>query len=73
MVDFLGILTEASIKLKALDPLNTDVTLFITEINDMNHLKKKWEKEMVYLIKGQNVLKLQRYSYPPDWLGIDPV
>jgi len=38
----------------------------------MSLKKQKWEKEMDYLIKGQNVLKLQRYAYPPDWCGIDP-
>jgi hypothetical protein len=61
MKTFLDTLTEASNALNQLNPTETDVTRFVTEIQDMNMKKVKWEKEMDYLIKGQNVLKLQRY------------
>lgn len=39
----------------------------------MNMNKAKWEKEMGYCNKGQKVLHVQRYAYPPDWIGIGPV
>lgn len=56
MKSFLGTLIEAMNKLSQLKP--TDVTTFVTGIQDMNMKKQKWEKEMDYLMKGQNVLKL---------------
>lgn len=50
-----------------------DVTLFVTDIQDIKRSVQGWEASMSRMKKGQKLLNSQRYQFPNDWLWIDIV
>lgn len=50
-----------------------DVTVFVTEIQEMKRSLKSWEIEMDRFKGGQKLLQTQRFQFPQDWLWIDIV
>lgn len=62
---------------RQLETLSTDasddVTVFVTEIQEMKRSLKGWEIEMDRFKSGQKLLQTQRFQFPSDWLWIDIV
>lgn len=50
-----------------------DVTVFVTEIQEIKRKVDEWETSLERQKKGQKLLVNQRYQFPSDWLGIDSV
>jgi hypothetical protein len=53
--------------------MDSDVTTFVTIVNDMLLMREIWDKEMTYCNRGEKVLKVQKYERPKEWMGIGPV
>jgi dynein heavy chain 1 len=61
-------------KLEALSiDASEDVTVFVTEIQEIKRSVPGWEQSLERQKKGQKLLNSQRYQFPSDWLGIDIV
>jgi dynein heavy chain 1 len=50
-----------------------DVTIFVTEIQDIKRSVQGWEQSLERQKRGQKLLHSQRYQFPNDWLWIDIV
>ena len=50
-----------------------DVTMFVTDIQDIKRSVQGWEASLERMKKGQRLLNAQRYQFPNDWLWIDIV
>jgi dynein heavy chain 1, cytosolic len=50
-----------------------DVTIFVTEIQEIKRSVQGWEQSLERQKKGQKLLNSQRYQFPNDWLWIDIV
>jgi len=50
-----------------------DVTLFVTEIQEMKRVVTQWESQLDRCKAGQKLLSQQRFIYPHDWLWIDVI
>jgi dynein heavy chain 1 len=50
-----------------------DVTLFVTEIQELKKNQQKWQNEMDKQKSGQKLLEKQRFKFPDDWLWVDQV
>jgi dynein heavy chain 1 len=47
------------------------VTLFVTEIQDLNRSLVTWQAELDRAKSGYKLLLGQRYIFPADWLSLD--
>lgn len=50
-----------------------DVTIFVTEIQEIKRNVQGWELSLERQKRGQKLLHSQRYQFPNDWLWIDIV
>jgi len=74
MKSFKGQVQDARRKLEGLSlEESEDVTLFVTEIQEMNRVIDKWDSQLKRCKAGQKLLTQQRFKYPADWLWIDVV
>lgn len=48
-----------------------DVTLFVTEIQEMKRQVNIWQNEVEKYKSGSKLLISQRYQFTADWLSID--
>ena len=65
---------EARHKLEGLSlEMSDDVTVFVTEIQEMNRVVDKWEAQLKRCKAGQKLLQVQRYQWPQDWLWIEHI
>lgn len=53
--------------------MSDDVTVFVTEIQEMNRVVDAWEAQLKRCKAGQKLLQQQRYDWPEDWLWIDMI
>lgn len=70
---FNGSITNARLQLEkqSLDSASTDVTLFVTEVQELRRNLERWQGEMNKYRGGQQLLTRQRYHFPNEWLWID--
>ena len=74
MKSFKSMIQEARRKLEGLSiEEQEDVTLFVTEIQEMNRVLERWENQLRQLKAGRKLLYNNRYNWPADWLWIDVV
>lgn len=74
MKAFKKLVQDARQKLEALPAdVSENVTVFVTEIQEMNRVVDKWETQLKKCKAGQKLLQQQRYQYPEDWLYIDQI
>jgi dynein heavy chain 1 len=74
MRDFYKGIQEARRKLEGLSVDATDdVTLFVTEIQEIKRQVDTWENQLESMKRGEKLLLGQRYQFPNDWLFIDIV
>ena len=74
MKEFYSEIQGARRKLEGLSiDASEDVTLFVTEIQEIKRNVQKWEQSLERQKKGQKLLNGQRYQFPSDWLWIDIV
>lgn len=73
MRSFNTTITAARIQLEkqSLDSASADVTLFITEIQDVKKNLEAWDGEMTKYRTAQRLLERQRFHFPTDWLWIE--
>jgi len=65
---------DARRKLESLSiDASDDVTIFVTEIQEIKRSVQGWERSLERQKKGQKLLNSQRYQFPNDWLWIDIV
>jgi len=65
---------DARRKLESLSiDASDDVTIFVTEIQEIKRSVQGWERSLEKQKKGQKLLNSQRYQFPSDWLWIDIV
>ena len=50
-----------------------DVTLFVTEIQEMKRHVTSWQSEIDRYKSGNKLLIIQRYLFPTEWTNIDLV
>ena len=50
-----------------------DVTVFVTEIQEITRKVPAWERDLERQKKGQTLLNKQRYQFPDDWLWFDVI
>lgn len=50
-----------------------DVTIFVTEVQEMNRKSSGWADQLERCKSGQKLLQEQRYQWPDDWLNIDMI
>ena len=63
---------KARRKLESLSiDISDDVTMFVTEIQEMKHQQKAWQEECDKYKAGNKLLMAQRYQFPMDWMSID--
>jgi dynein heavy chain 1 len=48
-----------------------DVTLFVTEIQEMNRVVKQWETQLDRCKRGEKLLHQQRFQWPANWPFVD--
>ena len=53
--------------------VSDDVTMFVTEIQEMKHSHKVWGEEFEKYKSGYKLLISQRYQFPQEWLYIELV
>lgn len=61
-------------KLEALNLNDSeDVTIFVTEVQEMNRNEQPWADQLERCKSGQKLLQEQRYQWPEGWLHIDMI
>jgi len=74
MKDFKHQVVEARRKLEILNLNDSeDVTMFVTDIQEMKRIVDPWEAELETCRAGQLLLKKQHFHWPADWLYIDVI
>ena len=74
MKNFKTMVQQARHKLEGLSlEMSDDVTVFVTEIQEMNRVVDEWEKQLKRCKAGQSLLHKQRFQWPEDWLWIDQI
>ena len=72
MKEFKSKIQDARRKLESLSLEDSDdVTLFVTEIQEMKRIVITWEDQLERCKAGQKLLQEQRFMFPQDWLSID--
>lgn len=72
MREFKSKVQDARRKLESLSLEDSDdVTMFVTEIQEMKRIVVAWEDQLDRCKAGQKLLQEQRYAWPADWLSID--
>ena len=71
--NFRGKVSEARHKLETLKVDSEDVTMFVTEIQEMKKNVHGWSREHDKHRSGQKLLTVQRFQYPGDWLSVEQV
>eukprot|EP00830_Metopus_es_P014592 TRINITY_DN3930_c0_g2_i1.p1 TRINITY_DN3930_c0_g2~~TRINITY_DN3930_c0_g2_i1.p1 ORF type:complete len:1285 (-),score=333.29 TRINITY_DN3930_c0_g2_i1:418-4179(-) len=56
-----------------LDITSTDVTVFITEIQEIKKKVEVWSVQMDRFKNGHKLLDKHRFQFPPDWLHVDQI
>jgi dynein heavy chain 1 len=75
MRHFKGIITSHRQQLEdqAMDSSSADVTVFVTEIQELKKCLELWTAEIAQFRLAQNLLERQRFHFSPDWLWLDNV
>ena len=56
---------------QSLESSSSDVTVFVTEIQELKKNMESWDTEMNKYRTAQRLLERQRFHFPTDWLWID--
>jgi dynein heavy chain 1, cytosolic len=56
---------------QSLESSSSDVTVFVTEIQELKKNMEAWDSDMNKYRTGQRLLERQRFHFPADWLWID--